>query len=43
MEKRKTRTRGNGEGTIFKRMKKGKMVWVAEYTLGIDENRQETI
>ena len=27
------KTRGNGEGSIFKRQKNGKMVWVAEYPL----------
>lgn len=27
------KTRGNGEGTIFKRQKNGKFVWVAEYPL----------
>lgn len=32
---RKTKTRGNGEGTIFKRMRNGKTLWVMEYTLGI--------
>ena len=35
----KTRSRGNGEGTIFKRKIRGKEVWVCEYTLGIDEQR----
>jgi len=35
----KTRSRGNGEGTIFKREKNGKMYWVAEYTLDmVDKN-----
>lgn len=27
------KTRGNGEGSIFKRQKNGKIVWVAEYPL----------
>lgn len=31
---RKTKTRGNGEGTIFKRTRNGKTMWVMEYTLG---------
>ena len=30
----KSRSRGNGEGTIFKRMIRGKEVWVCEYTIG---------
>ena len=31
---KKTRTRGNGEGTIFQRIVRGKKVWVSEYTVG---------
>lgn len=27
------RSRGNGEGTIFKRMIRGKVVWVCEYKI----------
>lgn len=27
------RSRGNGEGTIFKRKIRGKEVWVCEYTI----------
>ena len=38
-EKKKTRSKGNGEGTIFQRTVRGKKVWVSEYTLGIDETR----
>lgn len=34
----KTKSRGNGEGTIFKRKRNGKIIWVAEYTFGYDEN-----
>lgn len=34
----KTKTRGNGEGTIFKRKVKGKDMWVCEYTLGYTED-----
>lgn len=40
-EKKKTRSRGNGEGTIFKRKIRGKEVWVSEYTLGIDDQRKK--
>lgn len=35
----KKRSRGNGEGTIFKRTIRGKVKWVCEYTLGYDETR----
>lgn len=34
----KKKSRGNGEGTIFKRKVRGKDMWVSEYTLGVDEN-----
>lgn len=37
-KKQNVKTRGNGEGTIFKRNKNGKELWVAEYTLGKREN-----
>lgn len=40
-EKKKTRSRGNGEGTIFKRKIRGKEVWVCEYTLGYSEERKK--
>lgn len=40
---KKTRSRGNGEGTIFQRTIRGKKVWVSEYTLGIDETRKKKI
>lgn len=42
-EKKKTRSRGNGEGTIFQRDVRGKKIWVSEYTLGINEQRQKKI
>ena len=32
----KRKTRGNGEGTIFQRVRNGKKVWVAEYTTVIN-------
>jgi len=32
------RSRGNGEGTIFKRTIRGKEKWVCEYTIGIKED-----
>ena len=35
------RSRGNGEGTIFKRKIRGKDVWVCEYTLGFDDQREK--
>ena len=35
----KKRSRGNGEGTIMQRTVKGKKVWVAEYTIGFDDQR----
>ena len=35
----KKKSRGNGEGTIFKRKRNGKTIWVCEYTLGYDEKR----
>ena len=39
---KKTRTRGNGEGTIFKRKIKGNDKWVCEYTLGFtDEGKRK--
>ena len=31
----KSKTRGNGEGTIFKRKIRGKETWVAEYTFSM--------
>lgn len=34
----KTRSRGNGEGTIFKRTIRGKDKWVCEYTIGIKKD-----
>ena len=34
----KKKSRGNGEGTIFKRTIRGKTKWVSEYTLGYEEN-----
>lgn len=38
----KTRSRGNGEGTIFKRKVRGKDKWVCEYTLGYtDEGKRK--
>lgn len=38
----KTRSRGNGEGTIFKRKVRGKYKWVCEYTLGYtDEGKRK--
>lgn len=33
------RKRGNGEGTIWVRNVNGKKVWVAEYTIGFDDQR----
>ena len=35
--KKKTKNRGNGEGTIFTRMMKGKKTWVAEYVIGLND------
>lgn len=32
------KTRGNGEGTIFKRIRNGKEIWVTEYTIGKKED-----
>lgn len=37
----KTRARGNGEGTIFKRTIKGKTKWVCEYTLVFNDGERE--
>ncbi len=38
----KRKTRGNGEGTIFQRVRNGKKVWVAEYTTVVN-NKKTTI
>ena len=33
------KTRGNGEGTIFKRKINGKIVWVTEYTFAMYDEK----
>ena len=35
---KKTKSRGNGEGTIYERTIRGKKQWVAQYTLGFNDN-----
>lgn len=39
----KTRSRGNGEGTIFKRKVRGKDKWVCEYTLGYTDDGKRKV
>ena len=39
----KTRSRGNGEGTIFKRKIRGKDKWVCEYTLEFTEDGKRKV
>ena len=41
MKKRtqKSKSRGNGEGTIFQRTVRGKKLWVTEYVLGTTKER----
>lgn len=34
-----TKTRGNGEGTIFKRKRNGKIMWVTEYTIAMYDEK----